>query len=213
MGKLYLAAGVIAAGVLAVTPVAAQNNPDNAGMHQGNKAQNLPRASVNWLDNAVRGNLAEVQMAQLAESKAENPAVKQYAQRIVQDHDQLQSQLQNVARQFNVNLPDTPDRKQQQEMNRLKALSGAQFDKVYMQHMIRDHRKDVNDFQREANRGATPEIKNLASQSLPTLQEHLRLAQQTYSQIGGNTGTASRSSRGSANRSRSETHEKYHKQK
>jgi putative membrane protein len=64
-------------------------------------------------------------------------------------------------------------------MDRLSKLHGAAFDKAYMRDMVADHKKDIADFQKEANSGQDPDVKNWASTTLPTLQQHLQLAQST----------------------------------
>jgi putative membrane protein len=75
-------------------------------------------------------------------------------------------------------LPTSINAKDQALKDKLSGLSGADFDKTYMQAMVKDHQKDINEFQKEANNGSNADLKAFAAQTLPTLQEHLRMAQE-----------------------------------
>ena len=78
-----------------------------------------------------------------------------------------------------VDAPTGPDSKHQKDLDRLGKLSGAEFDKAYMSHMVDDHKKDVSAFKKESTGGKDADLKGFASKTLPTLQEHLQLAQTT----------------------------------
>jgi putative membrane protein len=73
-------------------------------------------------------------------------------------------------------LPTSIDAKDQGLKDKLSGLSGADFDRTYMQSMVKDHQKDISEFQKEANSGSNADLKGFAAQTLPTLQEHLRMA-------------------------------------
>jgi putative membrane protein len=105
--------------------------------------------------------------------------VKQFGQKMVQDHQQANEKLQDVARNLGVTPPASLDAKDQKLKDRLSKLSGAQFDKVYMWNMVHDHKQDIAEFQKEAQNGKNDQLKDFAQQTLPTLQEHLKLAEQT----------------------------------
>jgi len=130
---------------------------------------------------AAQGGLAEVELGQLAVQKATSPQVKQFAQRMVTDHSQANQELMQVAKSQNLNLPTQVDAKQKSEMDRLRGMSGTAFDTAYMQHMVQDHQKDVADFQKQAQSGGDPALKGFAQKYLPTLQQHLQMAQSTAS--------------------------------
>jgi putative membrane protein len=139
--------------------------------------------SATFVSTAAQDGLAEVELGRMAAQKATDPAVKSFAQRMVADHSRMNTQLQQVAQSQNMTMPTSISPKEQAEMNRLSSLSGAAFDKAYMQRMVSDHKKDVADFENEANNGDNPQVKALAAQSLPTLQEHLKLAEETLAQL------------------------------
>jgi putative membrane protein len=138
---------------------------------------NLSRGDRKFIDEAAKGGMAEVQLGKLAAEKAESPQVKQFGQRMVDDHTKANSQLQQLASTKNVTLPQDIDRSHQHEYDRLQKLSGAQFDREYMKHMVSDHKKDVKEFQKTAKSAKDPDVKNFAQTTLPTLEDHLRQAQ------------------------------------
>jgi putative membrane protein len=88
----------------------------------------------------------------------------------------VNNQLKQLATQKGVTLPTSIGSKNQQVKQRLSKLSGANFDRQYMNHMLEDHEKDVSAFGTEAQQGQDPDVKAFAAQVLPTLQEHLQQA-------------------------------------
>jgi putative membrane protein len=98
---------------------------------------------------------------------------------MVDDHSKANDQLKQIATSKGVNLPTELDRSTQRELDKLSKLSGAEFDREYMKHMVSDHKKDVSEFKSEANRAKDPDVKQFAASTLPTLQQHLDLAQWT----------------------------------
>jgi putative membrane protein len=142
-----------------------------------------------FLKKAVEGNMAEVQMGKLAQTNAENSAVKTFGERMVTDHTKLNDKVKSLAAAQNVTLPAEASIKERFEYKRLEGKKGADFDKAYIELMIKDHKADISEFQKEANSGVNSDVKNLASQALPTLQEHLKLAEDAAKQVGVNTST------------------------
>lgn len=156
-------------------------------------AQNTPSsADKKFMTDAAQGGLAEVQLGQLATQKATNPDVKAFGQRMVDDHTKANDQLKSIASQQNVTLPSSMDAKDQALYDRLSGMSGSEFDKVYMQHMVMDHKKDIAEFRKEANGGKDSAIKQFASSTLPTLEEHLKMAQDAHAKVGSAMSTADR---------------------
>jgi putative membrane protein len=129
-----------------------------------------------FLEQAAVGGKAEVELGQLAQSKAQNDQVKQFAQRMVTDHSQANSELMSLGDKMSLSLPTSLDDQTQKEKDRLSKLTGAKFDKEYMKLMVQDHEKDVSDFQKESTSAVNSDVKGFASKTLPTLQQHLDLA-------------------------------------
>ena len=150
----------------------------------------MKSADVKFATKAAQGGMAEVQLGQLAAQKASNPDVKAFGQKMVDDHTKANDQLKSVAAQENITLPTTVDPKDQALYSKLQNLSGADFDKSYMKAMVKDHQEDVKEFQKEADKGKDPQIKNFASQTLPILQQHLSMAQSTQAKLSGGGSSA-----------------------
>jgi putative membrane protein len=165
----------VCAALVAPMAVAQSNNPSNST--SAKPSPSVPAADAKFLKEAAAGGMAEVDLGQLAIQKAGSDQVKQFGQRMVSDHGKANDQLQELASRKSVRLPKEPDAKEKAEKARLEKLSGDQFDKAYMAHMIADHKKDVAEFQKESSTAHDPDIKNFASQTLPTLQDHLKQAQ------------------------------------
>lgn len=141
-----------------------------------NTATKTSSADMKFAKEAAEGGMAEVDQGKLAVQKAANEKVKQFGQRMIDDHSKLNSELKSVAAKDNITIPTELDSKQQATINKLSSLSGPAFDRIYIRDQVKDHEKDIAEFQKEASDGSNPDLKNLASSSLPILQEHLRLA-------------------------------------
>lgn len=137
-----------------------------------------------FVTEAAQGGMAEVALGNVAKSNGQNDAVKQFGDRMVTDHGKANDELKQLAQQKSWTLPTDADAKHKKDQDMLQGKQGADFDKMYMQHMVKDHQKDVKAFQRCANSCTDPDLKAWASKTLPTLQEHLQMAQQAAQQVG-----------------------------
>ncbi|HEX6974169.1 MAG TPA: DUF4142 domain-containing protein [Vicinamibacterales bacterium] len=136
---------------------------------------------------AAVGGMAEVELGKLAAEKASNSDVKQFGQRMVDDHGKANDELKSWASQHNVTLPADLDAKHKATRDRLSKLSGEAFDKAYMREMVTDHNKDVAEFQRASKTAKNADLKAWAGKTLPTLQEHQRMAKDINAKVGGGT--------------------------
>jgi putative membrane protein len=137
-----------------------------------------------FFKEAAQGGMAEVRLGQMAADKAKSEAVKSFGQRMVTDHGKASQELKDLAVAESVTLPTEMSADAKASQEKLSGLSGAEFDKAYMEEMLKDHKKDISAFQEEAQQGKDPEVKNWAEKTLPTLQEHHTLAETTSSKIG-----------------------------
>jgi len=147
-------------------------------------AANLSSSDQTFAKKAAQGGMAEVQLGQLAANKGTSQKVKDFGQRMVDDHSKANDQLKSIAAKDNITLPTDVAPPDKQLMNRLNGLSGADFDKAYMTAMVKDHHTDIALFQREANGGTDSDLKSFAANTLPTLQQHLQLAKDAASSVG-----------------------------
>jgi putative membrane protein len=134
---------------------------------------------------AAEGGIMEVELGKMAASKATNPDVKSFGQKMADDHGKANDELKSIASSKNITLPDetTVKNKHKAMLDRMEKLSGAAFDKAYMDDMVKDHTKDVAAFERESKSGKDAELKAFASKTLPTLQEHMKLAKETRTKL------------------------------
>lgn len=129
-----------------------------------------------FMVKAAQGGMGEVALGQLAVSHGSGSDVKKFGERMVTDHTKANNRLIQVAAGKGVTLPKVPGPEEQATKARLSKLSGAAFDKAYVDDMVKDHEKDVADFQKEAASGKDPEVKMFAATTLPTLKMHLQMA-------------------------------------
>lgn len=131
-----------------------------------------------FMKTAAMGGAAEIELGQLAQSKASDPKVKQFGQRMVKDHSKAADELKSVAESQHIALPTGIDREDKAAKSRLSKLAGAEFDKSYMRLMVQEHTKTVDKFKREAEHGYDNSVKKFAQETLPTLESHLSEARQ-----------------------------------
>ncbi|MGI8961268.1 MAG: DUF4142 domain-containing protein [Bryobacteraceae bacterium] len=129
-----------------------------------------------FVNDAALGGMAEVELGKVATQKAASDAVKQFGQKMVDDHTKANDQLKEIASRENMSIPDSLDSKHRSRIEKLSKLSGPAFDKAYVKDQVKDHEKDVSDFKSEAQNGSDPNIKQFASSTLPTLEQHLSMA-------------------------------------
>jgi putative membrane protein len=161
-----------------------------------------------FVREAAIGGMAEVELGQLAAGKAASDAVKQFAQRMVTDHSDANAELKTLAQSKGLTLPTELDAKHKQARDTLAALSGAAFDRAYMDQMRKDHHQAVSDFRQQSSSGSDPEVKGWAAKTLPTLQEHMQLADRTNAgaeTTGPQNGTSGGTGTGSTDRGSSGT--------
>ncbi|MGE5514772.1 MAG: DUF4142 domain-containing protein [Bacteroidota bacterium] len=159
---------------LAAFPAAAQ---------QASKAE-LSRQDRNFAEHAMAGGMMEVQLGKLADQRAHSDAVKRFGQRMVTDHSAVNEKMTELGSRLGVTAPAQLPGEQRRTVDKLAGLSGAEFDHAYMSAMIDDHKKDIGEFRKQADKGDNAELKTLAQQTLPTLEQHLKLAEDTQSRLG-----------------------------
>jgi putative membrane protein len=137
-----------------------------------------------WVMKIAKGGIAEVELGKLAAEKASSDAVKQFGQRMVDDHSKANDELNTLARNKKITLPTEIGPEEKALRDRLTKLSGPAFDQAYMKAMVNDHLKDVSEFRTESRSGKDPEVKAWAAKTLPTLEEHLKMARDATGAVG-----------------------------
>jgi putative membrane protein len=179
----YTALSLALAGLLAMG-AAAQNASKDTSADKTNKSAEskgnpgkLSASDQKFVTKAAQGGQAEVELGKLATEKASSDEVKKFGQRMVDDHGKAGEQLKQLADSKGVTLPSDLEPKAKAEKDKLSKLSGEQFDREYMTYMVKDHKKDVAEFRHESKAAKDGDVKSFASQTLPTLEDHLKQAQ------------------------------------
>ena len=155
----------------------AANRNDNTGA--GGEQTGMGKMSSSdheFVMEAAMGGMMEVELGRIAAQKGMSESVKQFGQRMVDDHSKANEELMSLATSKGMTLPTALDEKHKKDVTKLSAMSGADFDRAYSRMMLSDHNKDVKEFEKQSTKGADPDIKAFAGKTLPTLQEHLQMA-------------------------------------
>jgi putative membrane protein len=178
-----LGAAIAIAPAMAPAQSAAPATKDKPPATTMDKSAKLPSGDHKFVTEALKHNMAEVELGKLASEKASNDAVKQFGQRMVDDHGKAADELKKIAQDKGVTPPSAVNEKHKKAHDRLAKLSGSKFDRAYMDEMVKEHRADVKEFQKAANNAKDPDVKSFASKTLPTLQEHLKEAESVQGQV------------------------------
>ena len=146
-------------------------------------AQSLSDADRELIKKAAEGGLAEVELGNIATQRASRPVVKEFGAKMVKDHGAANTELATLARAKGVDMPTALDPAHQAGRDRLMALQGADFDRAYMQEMVKDHTQDVAEFEKASQTAADQDVRSWAAAKLPMLREHLALARDVNSQV------------------------------
>ncbi len=176
MHKKWHLVGIFSALLLFAGPLFAQQMNSHATM--------LSSADRNFITTAAQANLAEIQTAKMVEQKTTDPAVKDFASRMITDHMQANQQLSKVADRAGVQLPTKPSTAELGQKDELQQLSGAKLNDAYIHAQLQDHKQVISEFEQEIDHGQDHAVKEFAEQTLPTLQDHIRIAEDVSGKMG-----------------------------
>jgi len=165
--------------------LAHQDSPTAANSSPATAKSRPAMGDTHFAKEAAQGGMAEVKLGQLAEDKGYSDSVKSFGKRMVDDHSKAGDKLKEVASRENITLPTDISAKDQATYDGLSKLNGAAFDRAYARDMVKDHEADVAAFQKEANAGRDDSLKSFASETLPTLQDHLKQAKEMMKSVSG----------------------------
>jgi putative membrane protein len=125
---------------------------------------------------AANGGMAEVKLGELAASKATDKEVKDFGAMMVKDHSKANEELKSLAAEKNITIPSAVGDDVQKDIDDLSKKTGKDFDKSYINMMVSDHKKDIDEFEDAAKNSKDLAFKNFAVKTLPTLYKHLGAA-------------------------------------
>lgn len=147
------------------------------------QVQTLSVTDTVFIRKASLSNLAEIDLGQLAATKASNDSIKAFGAFMVNEHTLAQNDLKALALQKNVSIPQEPDSLHKAIKQQLQSLSGYQFDSLYISTQVVDHQNAVQTFTTEINSGQDQDVINYANKYLPHINEHLQKATQLKSDL------------------------------
>ncbi|MEO6819816.1 MAG: DUF4142 domain-containing protein, partial [Ginsengibacter sp.] len=134
----------------------------------------LDDMSSKFVTDAAEGGMMEVDLGNAAIKIAMAQSVKDFGKMMVDDHTLLNNSLKDIAMKKNVQVPAAITSGQQSEMDDLTKKTGKDFDKAYVNMMVDDHKKDIDDFTKASENLTDPELKTFATNALPVLKKHLQ---------------------------------------
>ncbi len=152
----------------------------------GAAAKMPPMNSTSFADKAATASKAEIDLSRVVLDRSQNEQVRQFAQKMIKDHEDAAKQLESLAARENIKLPSTLPRNSKAALDTLRHKSGPALDRAYAQQMVRDHEKAVALFQNAAKQpGLNQDLRDFAQNMLPTLQGHLQHAQELAAEVNG----------------------------
>jgi putative membrane protein len=162
-------------------------NANDAKIDSAKKADTIPAATSHMADMkpdaafavaAADGGMLEVELGKLAAEKGVSSTVKKLGELMVKDHSKANDELKAAAKAKDITLPATMSDKCQKKLADLTEKKGADFDKAYADLMVSDHKDDIDEFKKEAEKGNDKELSAWAKGKVPVLEHHLMMAEQ-----------------------------------
>jgi putative membrane protein len=161
------------AGTPKTTP--AGEKTDNAKASPTKQGDTLSMKDKAFMKDAAKGGMMEVEMGQMAEKEGKSADVKKFGSRMVTDHSKANNELMGIAKKKGFDLGN--------EKPKMDKMDSTNFDKEYMAAMVKDHEKDLSDFESEAKNGSDPEVKAFALKTSEMIKKHLAMAKETQGKL------------------------------
>jgi putative membrane protein len=179
--KLIVASiGIVSASALVCLPGIAQNRQETMSPSSGSMSGSMSSVSKldrDFMTKAAQSDMTEIQTSQLALQKSQNREIRDYAQKMIQQHTNSSKELMQIAQSKGVTLPKDVGSKNQPLVSKLSKLSGQEFDRAYMQGQIQSHQKTLNEYQAYLQKGQQQELIAFANKIAPLVSQHLEMAQ------------------------------------
>jgi len=131
----------------------------------------------------AENGLTEIKLGQLAQDHSSSETIKKYGQRVMADHTKMNKELMQIAKSLDMTLPEKLDKKRQDQVDKLSKIKGADFDRAYVKDMISGHQEAIMKYEMEVKNSKNAEVKAWAEKWLPTVREHLKLAQAAAKEV------------------------------
>ena len=164
--------------------------PPGVPVTQESAQANAIKKDSKFIRNASADNTLEIQLAQLAEKKTTHTGIRQLAKRVIDDHTAMQNRWISLATNNGMNLKPGMGKRHREKVERLDKASATEFDRAYATMLIQNNQDYVEYFGKEGRAAHTTQVRNLAANDLPILQQHLSQAKQIAEQLGVDTDAA-----------------------
>ena len=152
---------------------------------QKNTGQNMLSATdQTFITHAAEANLAEIETAKMVKQKSTDPAVKDFADRMITDHAHANQSLATLAETSRAKLPSQPSAAERNQKDELQKLSGVKLNDAYLRDELQGHKQVISEFEDEIEHGQDQGVKSYAERTLPTLQDHIRIAENLSGKMG-----------------------------
>jgi putative membrane protein len=162
-------------------------------VNTGQSGQGAVRADRNFFHEATTDNVLEIQLGQLAQSRAQSAAVKQFGQRMVADHTKQRDEWLRMASNNGLEFTPGMGPNHRKKLTKLQKLSGREFDRAFMTQMVQDHKDYIDYFEREGRAARSNQVRRLVERDIPILRDHFNEAKRIGAQVGANTSVTLRS--------------------
>ncbi len=165
------------------TPLSSRRNTTGEPTNAGGGADIGPFGSSGVIDGdfiwtAGTGALVEIELGKVAAEKAQSDAVKKFAENVIKGHQRMRTALDAIATEHSLNFPKELDAKRKARIEEISKLSGADFDRAYMRHVVSYYERSLGRFDFEATNGAVPELAAWTQRVLPRIRHQLKLAKE-----------------------------------
>jgi putative membrane protein len=161
----------------------AENKDPMEQAEEMNETKNVNEEDAEFVTKAAETGMMEVELSKMALEKSSSQEVKTFAQHMVDEHTKNNAELKMLAESKQISVPVGLTEETRKEMDDLSKKSGADFDKEYMDRMVKDHKQAIDKFENASNSSKDGDIKNFAASTLPKLQEHHQMAEKTHETI------------------------------
>jgi putative membrane protein len=143
------------------------------------KSANSGKSSADgaFIKKAANGGMTEVELGKIAAKNGQKDDVKNFGERMVKDHGKANDDLKSVASKMNVEVPDKVNAKHQATIDKFSKMSADSFDAAYVKEMVKDHKKDIAEFEAAQGEVKNEDLKKFIGDTIPVMKEHLEMAQ------------------------------------
>lgn len=165
------------------SPASGMQEPGATNGGSPSKAGAVSRQDRKFVEDAAMGSMAEVQFGQIATQRAQHQAVRDFGNTMVSDHTPANQRLMTIAATLGIMPPDKLDFMHRHTAKKLGKAEGREFDEDYIKGQVKDHEKMIELMEDQIKEGQNADLKQLATDLLPKLREHLQMAKSIETQL------------------------------